>query len=248
MRVSIVIPTLNEERNIVHAVETALATRAEEVVVVDGGSEDSTRRLARQTRATVIRSAPGRAVQQNTGARASCGDILLFQHADNWLADSAVDQLREAFSDDNLATACFQQRIDAPGMRYRLLEWGNAWRARWLRLPYGDQGIAVRRSTFDRIGGFPEVPIMEDFMLMRSLARTSRPAVLAGPIHVSARRWARYGVIRQTLANWSLALACRLGVSPVTLARFYPRHGEKRDDDQRDASSGKTEYRSIKRS
>ena len=226
VRVSIIIPTLNEEEHVVRAVESARATQAEEVIVVDGGSEDATRRLARQSHATVVTAPAGRAVQQNAGVRACHGDVLLFLHADNWLDVSAVDQLRDAFRNERRLTTCFQQEIIASGIRFRMLERGNAWRAKWLRLPYGDQGIAIRRSVFDRAGGFPEVPIMEDLLLMRKLGRISCPAVLAGPIYVSSRRWERNGVLRQTITNWSLALACRLGVSPQTLSRYYPRHSE----------------------
>ena len=120
----------------------------------------------------------------------------------------------------------FSQRIDAGGLAFRLLEWGNARRARWLGLPYGDQAIFVRREAFFAAGGFPDVPLMEDVLLMQRLRRRAWPLLLPGPVHVSARRWQRHGVVRQTIRNWALLAAFASGISPERLARYYRRHDE----------------------
>jgi len=157
----------------------------------------------------------------NAGAAASRGDVLLFLHADNWLAPDAADQVRRAVAEANVLGGAFLQRIDADGWRYRMLERGNAWRVERLWMPYGDQGIFMRRETFARLGGFPEVRLMEDLLLMRRFRCLSRPVLLPGPLHVCARRWQQRGVIRQTLRNWLLLTAERLGVSPDRMARFY---------------------------
>ena len=112
--------------------------------------------------------------------------------------------------------ACLRM-IDAAGWPFRLLERGNDLRAHRLNRPYGDQGIFVRRTTFEAVGGFPEVRFLEDLLLVRRLARISRPQILIGPIHTSARRWQANGIVRQTARNWLLLAAHRLGVSVTTL-------------------------------
>jgi len=150
--------------------------------------------------------------------------VLLFLHADNWLERNAIAQIRSALRDPSVLGGAFRQHIDAPGHCYRLLEWGNAARVRWRGLPYGDQGIFLRRTVFEQLGGFPQIELMEDLYLMRRLRRLARPVLLPGPLHVSARRWRRHGLIRQTLRNWALLTAERCGVSPDQLARYYPPH------------------------
>jgi len=224
MRVSFVIPALNEAESIARAVDSAWRAGAWETIVADGGSTDDTVTLAKAAGARVVTGARGRAHQQNIGTRAARGDVLLFQHADNWLAPGAVEQIRAALANRRIGGGAFRQRIEAEGSLYRLLERGNAARAARLKLPYGDQGIFVRREVFWAVGGFPDVPIMEDLLLMRKLRRRVGLALLPGPIHVSARRWKRYGVVRQTLRNWALLAAYALGISPEQLARFYARH------------------------
>lgn len=225
MRVSVIIPAINEQRSIGAAVESAQVAGADEVVVVDGGSQDGTGLVAQRLGATVVDSEPGRGRQLNAGARRASGEILLFLHADNRLDRGAIDQIRQTPHDARVLGA-FRQRIDAGGIAFRVLEWGNALRARWLGLPYGDQGIFVQASLFWDLGGFPEVDLMEDVAFMRLCRRTQWPALLAGPLHVSPRRWRKHGIIRQTLRNWTLLTAYRIGVPPNQLARYYRRHPE----------------------
>ena len=117
------------------------------------------------------------------------------------------------------------QRIEAEGILYRLLERGNALRASWQGLAYGDQAIFIRRETFDQLGGFPPVKLMEDLLLMRELRNGGgRLQLLPGPVYVHSRRWKEHGAIRQTLCNWSLLCCEKLGVAPDRLAKFYPSH------------------------
>ncbi|MGB6043626.1 MAG: TIGR04283 family arsenosugar biosynthesis glycosyltransferase [Pirellulales bacterium] len=223
-KVSAVIPVLNEAATVESAVRRAWAAGADEVIVSDGGSTDGSASIARQQACQVVESSTGRAIQQNQGARAANGDILLFLHADNWLAAGTVDQIRTVCQDGQVHYGGFLQQIQAEGSLYRFIERGNAMRVRRLHIAYGDQGIFVRRSTFNAVGGFPTVSLMEDLRLMRSLRLHGRPALLPGPIYVSPRRWQRNGVIRQTLYNWSLLTAEKIGISPDRLARFYPPH------------------------
>lgn len=224
LKTSIIIPALNEAARIAEAVRRARETEPHEVIVVDGGSSDETAALARQAGACVVTTAPGRAIQQNTGARHATGDVLLFLHADTWLPPDAVHQIESALAVAAVGCGAFRQRIEAEGLAYRLLERGNAWRVKSRGIAYGDQGIFVRRAPFEELGGFPEVRLMEDLLLMKRLRRRAWPVLLPGPLHVSARRWQRHGVLRQTARNWLLLAAARCGVSPDRLASFYARH------------------------
>ena len=228
MNISVIIPTLNEANSIGRAIDNALAGGAHEVLVVDGGSDDGTLDVVRDKACRLLECAPGRAAQQNLGARHASGEVLLFLHADNWLEPVGLSQIEAALADDDMLGGAFRQQIEAPGRLYRALERGNAWRAARLKLPYGDQGIFMRRETFEHLGGFPEVPIMEDLLLMRCFRRRfrgrTRLVLLPGPLHVSPRRWQRNGVIGQTARNWLLLSATLLGVSPHRLAAFYPPH------------------------
>mgnify|MGYP002624075144 CR=1 FL=1 len=228
--VAILIPALNEAAAIERAVSSAWDAGADEVIVADGGSTDATVELARSAGAHVITSPRGRALQQNAAAAEATADVLLFQHADNWCSADCLTQIREALSDKDILGGAFRQRIDAPGFRFRLLEWGNAMRVRLFRLPYGDQGIFMRREVFERLGRFPEVALMEDVLLMQKFRRLARPVLLPGPHFVSARRWHRHGVLRQTLRNWRILLAHTLGASPDRLVEMYVRHDAKASD------------------
>ena len=224
MRISVVIPAINEARWIERAVGSAREAGVDEIIVADGGSEDETPSLALQCGASVVHGARGRAVQQNLGAKHATGDVLLFLHADNWLAPGTGQQVRDCLSDGQVLAGAFEQRIDADGFLYRLLERGNAARVRLRGMAYGDQAIFMRRETFFQMGGFPEVKLMEDLLLMRAFRKLGQAKLLPGPVHVHPRRWQRRGVVRQTLQNWTLILAENLGVSPDRLAKFYPSH------------------------
>lgn len=149
-------------------------------------------------------------------------------HADTVPCPAMGVQLAEALADPAVGCGAFRQRIDASGLLYRWLEAGNAFRARRLRTPYGDQAIFVRSELLERVGGVPDLPLMEDVELMRRLREHTRPVLLDGPLTVSARRWRRRGVVRQTATNWALVLAYRCGVSPERLASWYGREVVKR--------------------
>ena len=224
MRISVVIPAINEARWIERAVSSAREAGFDEIIVADGGSEDETPAIAAGCGASVVHGPRGRAVQQNLGAEHATGDVLLFLHADNWLAPAARQQVRDCLSDPQTLGGAFQQQIDADGFLYRLLERGNAARVHQWGMAYGDQAIFMRRETFFQLGCFPEVEIMEDLLLMRAFLKLTQPVLLPGPLHVDARRWQKRGVVCQTLWNWSLRCGEALGVSPDRLAKFYPSH------------------------
>lgn len=227
MRFSVIIPALNEATCIVRAAQSAWRAGASEVIVADGGSSDRTVALARAEGCRVVQSPPGRARQQNAAAGLATGDVLVFLHADGALGEEVGRQLAATFSRPSTIACAFRQRIDANGWGYRWLEWGNAQRVRWLGLPYGDQAISIRRNSFAELGGFPDVPLLEDLLLMRALRRLRTwPLLLPGPVHVSPRRWERQGILRQTLRNWGILVRFAAGASPASLAALYRRHDQ----------------------
>ena len=209
------------KENIERAIQSV--GEADEIVVVDGGSRDATISTARACGCRVIPSERGRGNQLRSGTAASSGDLLLFLHADNWLGEGAVGQLIEHAQQQSGRPifGCFRQNIDDTRFRFRIVESGNALRAGRLWMPYGDQAMFVDRRSYERVGGFAEVPLMEDVMLSRRLRKIHPPTLLPGPVHLSARRWQSQGVIRQTVRNWLIFAAFSLGVSPMRLASWY---------------------------
>jgi rSAM/selenodomain-associated transferase 2/rSAM/selenodomain-associated transferase 1 len=221
---SVVIPALNEEARIERAIGSALqADREVEVIVVDGGSSDGTVQRARATGAVVIEGSAPRSRQMNVGARFARGDALLFIHADTTLPPSYDRDLFEALGRSDTAAGAFELGIEGAGFGLRAVEYMAAMRSRVFGLPYGDQGLFVRASLFYEIGGFREMPIMEDFELMVRLAKRGAVTVAPRPVVTSARRWKALGVVRATLINQVVIAGYLLGVSPERIARFYRR-------------------------
>ena len=220
--ITVVIPTLNEEQVIAKSVASAVAAGATAIVVSDGGSRDGTREVAIDAGASrVIQSAPGRGVQLNAGAQLAETEFILFLHADNELSVNALHQICE---NEQAAWGAFRQRIDSRRLVYRLLEWGNQWRVQWRAVPFGDQGIFVRRTLFEQMNGFAGIPLMEDVELSQRLRRIEKPVLLQGPLTINARRWEKHGVLRQTVKNWSIQYSYARGVSATDLAQKYYGH------------------------
>lgn len=223
MKISVVIPTYNEQASIKSAIQSAQDAGADEVVVVDGGSTDKTLQTASSLGATVLKSEPGRATQQNTGAAACSGTVLLFLHADCNLHPDSIQQVRTALQQNKSCVGgCFRQSIADPRFRYRAMERGNQLRVTLLKWIYGDQGLFVRQSVFEQLQGFPEINFLEDLYFTKSLSRQGQLIVLQAPLIVSARRWQKNGMLLQTVRNWAIITAAHLGVPPSRLAKFYP--------------------------
>lgn len=222
MRIAVVIPALQEADRIEAAVRSASAQRVE-VVVADGGSRDGTRMRAEAAGARVVVTEAGRARQLEAGVRAADprADAFLFLHADTRLPDGHADHIRDALSDPAVAGGAFRFRFDERSPALRLVEWGVRVRTELARLPYGDQGIFVRRSVLDAIGGVPQVPIMEDLDLVRAIRRHGRLALLDAPAVTSARRYRQRGVARTVCRNTIAVAGFALGVDRARLAAWY---------------------------
>jgi rSAM/selenodomain-associated transferase 2 len=221
--VSVLIPTLDEERELpglLHAL-AALPGRWE-LVVADGGSRDATAALASAHPAAplVIEERGGRAAQLNAAAQAARGDVLLFLHADSRLPCDAYASLAEAWRMPGVAGGNFVLRFDGDGAFERIL--GAIYRfQRRHGLYYGDSSIWVRREAFDALGGYREIAIMDDYDFVRRLERIGRTRCLPGPATTSARRWRTMGIPRTVLAWFLIRWLYVGGVSPARLVRLY---------------------------
>ncbi len=220
VRLSVVIPALNEEHCIGEAVDSALSGKPLEVIAVDGGSSDRTADLARTHGATVVTSPPGRGVQLHRGALAASGDLLLFLHADCRLPRDYARHVQAILNGRKVVAGAFRLGIDAPHRSLRAIEKLVGLRSRFFRMPYGDQAIFMRSDIYHRVGGFPLTEAMEDFELMRSLRRVGRIRIARAVVVASGRRWTSRGIWSTTLLNQACVGAYLLGVSPTRIATW----------------------------
>jgi uncharacterized protein len=228
-KISIVIPALNEARSIAKVLAGIHSLPNLEIILVDGGSIDDTVSIAQEFDIKVLSSPPGRAHQMNVGAKAATGEILLFLHADTFLPLGFETMVRSTLQPPLRGekpvpvAGAFALQIDDPLPILRSIERLVAWRSKWRQMPYGDQAIFLTAATFWEQGGFVEMPIMEDFELIRRLQRRGRIETLAAPVVTSARRWLKRGVWQTTLINQSIVIGYLMGISPARLASWYRR-------------------------
>jgi len=220
MRLSVIIPTLNEQQRVARTVASVMVAGVHEVIVADGGSSDGTVEAAAAAGAKTLVSVKGRGPQQNAGAAASSGDTLLFLHADTALPADFPRHVEATLSREGVSAGAFRFRLDESGASMKLVEWMVKWRCRFRQMPYGDQGIFMRRWAFEQAGGFPDAPIMEDYELVRRLQRQGRIEIADADAFTSARRWSRMGLLRATCSNQLCLLAYRFDVSPERIARW----------------------------
>lgn len=222
-RLSVVIPALNEAANLTRLLPAlARGCPGAEIVVVDGGSRDETAAVvARQPGARLVASERGRARQMNAGARQAAGDVLLFLHADTWLPAEAGAAVDRALAEPGVVAGRFDVRFDNPRPVFRMVAWFMNTRSRASGICTGDQAIFVRRADFEAVGGYPDIPLMEDIELSRRLKRRGRLAALRLRVTTSARKWEREGPLRTMGLMWALRFLHFCGVAPARLHRWY---------------------------
>lgn len=221
MRLSVIIPVLDEEKTIAATVDRVRSLGPDEVLVVDGGSTDQTREFSERAGATVLLGPRGRACQMNRGAQRATGDVFLFLHADTRLPSSALDDIRSALADPEFVGGRFDVELDGDRWSLRVVSTMVNVRSRVTKVATGDQAIFVRRRIFEALGGFPDIPLMEDIAFCRALKRRGKVACLRSRVITSARRWEAEGVWRTVFKMWTIKLLYLAGVSPVRLKRYY---------------------------
>lgn len=223
MRISIVIPTLNEAQNLKPLLQDLAGFRGQghEILLVDGGSEDQTLAQANGHVDRVLLGTRGRAAQMNAGARVAKGDILWFVHADSRVPADAAGYLIDACGAGH-HWGRFDVRLSGSHWLLRVVAYTMNLRSHLTGIVTGDQGIFVTRKAFESVNGFPQIALMEDIALSKKLRRQGRPARIRQPsLQTSSRRWEKQGILRTVLHMWRLRLAYALGVEPQALARRY---------------------------
>lgn len=223
MCASIIVPVLNEAENITLALQALRSYRQQghEIIVVDGGSNDNTPELATDLCDQLIHSPPGRARQMNAGAEQAKGDVLLFLHVDTTLPENALHHLSTAIIKSDKVWGRFDVNLSGQHWLLRLVAIMMNLRSRLTGIATGDQCMFVRRDAFNRVHGFPDIVLMEDITLSRSLLTVSRPLCLPLKVTTSSRRWEQKGIIRTIVLMWYLRLAYFCGKQPKSLARRY---------------------------
>lgn len=226
MRLSVIIPVLNEACQLEALLQSLqpLRQRGGELIVVDGGSCDQSFSIAQTWADQILLSKQGRAIQMNVGAAVAQGNVLLFLHADTRLPASAISNIAHARL-NCLFPALFWGRFDVQlsGRQwvYRIIESMMNLRSRLTAIATGDQAIFIDTALFHRLGGYPEIELMEDIALCRILRKQAQPVCLSARVQTSSRRWEQYGVVKTVLLMWTLRLLYRLGISPSLLVKMY---------------------------
>ena len=223
VRLSVIIPCLDEAAVVGRLLQSLQALRdgGHELILVDGGSSDTTRELARPLVDRLIVSSAGRALQMNAGAAAATGDVLWFLHADCQVPEGRLPKMIAVMQQEDIAWGRFDVRLSGQQPLLRLVGFMMNWRSRLSGIATGDQGIFIRRPIFLEIDGFPDLPLMEDIAVSRRLKRLARPACPRQRLITSSRRWERDGILKTIFLMWRLRLAFALGGDPVRLAARY---------------------------
>jgi rSAM/selenodomain-associated transferase 2 len=229
-KISVIIPVLNESKSINAVIDYLMSIGSKdefEIIVVDGSSHHATIAAMRDDYNGVfgITSEKGRAIQMNAGAYASTGDILLFLHADTTLPLGAFNDIRKMLNNSSFVGGAFELKLDASGLFYKIISSTGSLRSKLTKIPQGDQAIFMRKNYFVSIGGFKNIPLMEDTELMKRIKkRGDKIGIVDKPILSSARRWKQYGKFRTTIKNHVIRLLYALGVSPDNLAKMYDKN------------------------
>ncbi|MCW9030480.1 MAG: TIGR04283 family arsenosugar biosynthesis glycosyltransferase [Gammaproteobacteria bacterium] len=223
MFVSIIIPALNEESSIKNLLQQLQVSRQQghEVIVVDGGSEDQTIAVSTLLADKVIQSDPGRAVQMNKGAVQASGDILWFLHADSVISENAIKNIQFNLNEQNKDWGRFNIKLSGLHYMFRIIEKMINFRSCLSSIATGDQGIFIKRKVFDDVGGYSNIPLMEDIDISKKLRAQSRSVCIKETLTTSSRRWEKNGILSTILLMWRLRFLYWLGISADKLASQY---------------------------
>ncbi len=223
MQISVIIPVVNEEASVGACLKQFEGADGVEVIVMDGGSSDRTQEVveAYDFARWLPSDRPGRAFQMNRGAEAASAGVLLFLHADTTLPDGGLGMIVASLKDPEVVGGRFCLGLSEDSWAFRLIATVSTLRSRYLGVTYGDQGIYVRRSVFQQVGGFPLLQIFEDSEFCSMVARVGRFVMLNARVRSSTRRWRRWGVFRTVIWMWALRLLYACSVSDARLSRWY---------------------------
>ena len=222
LKVSVIIPTYNESSTLDDTLTRLKVHQPYEIIIGDGGSTDDTVAIARRHQVPVVASALGRAVQMNAAAHEAKGDLLLFLHADSAIDPAGYRSMVDTLSGGAFLGGAFSLQIDSPLPALKKITFGSNFRARYMNLVYGDQGIFVRTDVFRQLEGYSPLPICEDLEFYRRLKKQGPVILLKEKALTSPRRWLAEGIVFTTLRNYAIAALFLMGFSPTTLSRWYP--------------------------
>ncbi len=220
-KISVIIITLNEELMLEGLLQKMSCLENVEIVISDGGSTDKTYEIAKMYTDKVVISEKGRGKQLNCGAKYATGDIFLFLHADSTLPENFPEKIIKTLERPGIVGGAFDFEIDSNKIGCKIISKVASLRSRFLKMPYGDQGIFVKREVFERLHGFSDIPLMEDVDFFRRLRKVGKITVMKDKIKASARLWERKGLVKATLRNWTFVTLFYLGYSPVKLYHRY---------------------------
>lgn len=221
-KISIIMPVMNESEDLRSTLKHLHLSPNEELIIVDGGSSDDTMAIASDFTDNVFQTKTGRASVMNYGVKRASGNLLLFLHADCILPENGFRMIREILNNNNIAAGAFRLGINSPGLRFRLIEVVANLRSRIAGLLYGDQGIFMRKETFNKVGGYANIPLMEDIEISGKLKNTGKLALVEPPIKASPRRWIEEGALHTTFRDWFIAFSYSfLKTPPERLMKYY---------------------------
>jgi rSAM/selenodomain-associated transferase 2 len=220
-QISVIIPTLNEAGHLEETLASIENDGSLEILVVDGGSRDETVNLAKIFEVRLFTTAPHRAKQANAGALAARGDILLFLHGDTRLPPGYQSHVQNTLARPGVVAGAFVLSIDSPEIGLKMIEMLANFRSHVFHMPYGDQALFLRADLFRSMGGFPDMPIMEDFVFIQRLKKKGKISMVPVAVKTSPRRWLKLGILKTTLINQAVLLAYFLGSKPERLVRWY---------------------------
>ncbi len=218
---SVIIPTLNESTSLTHALKELLASIESqsqvEIILCDGGSDDDSLKQVQQFPVTLVNAEKGRALQMNAGAQQATGEWLVFLHADTRLPKNWMNLIQGCEGD----WGRFNVQLSGQHWLLRIVEKSMNWRSQKTSIATGDQVLFFRSGFFHELGGFPEIPLMEDIAISKLARKFTAVNCIAQPVITSSRRWEKNGILRTIVLMWSLRLAYWLGIKPDRLHRIY---------------------------